>query len=91
MYTERIARGDISQAKARSEIGELLDVHPGALRNWVRKDHGEGVTSPSCGEPVEIEMARLRRENAQLRKANEILKNSVSFFAQAEPGRKLGS
>lgn len=90
MYEERMARKDISMTRAREEIGELLDVHPGALRNWVRQKNGEGITPPT-GEPVDEELTRLRRENAQLRKANEILKTASAFFAQAELDRKLGS
>ena len=90
MYEERMARKVISKTRAREEIGELLDVHPGALRNWVRQKNGEGITPPT-GEPVDEELTRLRRENAQLRKANEILKTASAFFAQAELDRKLGS
>ena len=91
LYEERMARGDsISQTKARQEIGELLDVHPGTLRNWIRRAKGEGITPPT-GEPADEELTRLRRENAQLRKANEILKTASAFFAQAELDRKLGS
>ncbi|WP_404811373.1 hypothetical protein [Gulosibacter chungangensis] len=36
------------------------------------------------------EITRLRRENAQLKRANEILKTSAAFFAAAELDRKLG-
>lgn len=91
LYEERMTRGDsISQTKARQEIGELLDVHPGTLRNWIRRAKGEGITPPT-GEPVDEELMRLRRENAQLRKANEILRTASAFFAQAELDRKLGS
>ena len=91
MYIARMEQGVISQAKARAEIGELLDVHPGALRNWIRKEYGEGITPPAGGEPIDVEVARLRRENAQLRQANEILKTASAFFAAAELDRKLGS
>ena len=37
------------------------------------------------------ETLSLRREIAQLRRANEILKTASAFFAQAELDRKLGS
>ncbi len=90
MYADRIAEGDISQRGAREEVGELLDINPATLRNWIRRDLGEGVT-PAVGEPGDAELARLRRENAQLRRANEILKTASAFFAAAELDRKLGS
>ena len=35
LYDERIAQGGISQAGARREIGGLLDINPGTLRNWL--------------------------------------------------------
>lgn len=51
------------------------------LRKWVRQaqvDAGarDGVTSEESAE-----LKRLRRENAELRRANEILKAASAFFA----------
>jgi transposase-like protein len=34
-------------------------------------------------------LSKLERENAELRRANEILKTASAFFAQAELDRKL--
>ena len=36
------------------------------------------------------ELKRLRKENAELRRANEILKTASAFFAAAEVDRRLG-
>jgi transposase len=91
MYADRIAGGDVSQVRARQEVGELLGVNPSTLRNWIRREFGEGVTpAVAGGEAVDDELARLRRENAQLRRANEILKTASAFFAAAELDRRLG-
>lgn len=90
MYADRIAGGDISQVKARQEVGELLGINPSTLRNWIRRELGEGVTPSAGSEAVDDELARLRRENAQLRRANEILKTASAFFAAAELDRRLG-
>ncbi len=91
MYVDRLAEGDVSQLKARQEVGELLGINPSTLRNWVRRDQGEGVTPPAAtGEQLDAEVVRLRRENAQLRRAIEILKTASAFFAAAELDRKLG-
>lgn len=79
LYEEHMARGGISQTKERQEIGELLDVHIGTLRNWNRRAKGEGITPP-IGEPVDKELTRLRRENVQLKMANEILKTAPTFL-----------
>lgn len=89
MYLDRIAEGDVSQRRAREEVGDLLGINQQTLRNWVRRDVGEGTT-PAVGEPVDDEVVRLRRENARLRRANEILKTSSAFFAAAELDRVLG-
>ena len=91
MYVDRLAEGDVSQRSAREEVGALLGVNPATLRNWVRRELGEGVTpSASAAEPADAELVRLRREVAQLRQANEILKTASAFFAAAELDRRLG-
>jgi transposase len=51
------------------------------LRKWVRQTevdtgHRSGVSSEESAE-----LKRLRRENAELRRANEILKSASAFFA----------
>lgn len=80
MYVDRFAEGDISQRAAREEVGGLLGVNPSTLRNWIRRELGEGVTpAVKPGEVVDAEVARLRKENAQLRRANEILKTASAF------------
>jgi transposase len=91
MYADRIAAGDVSQRQARIEVGELLGIKAETLRNWIRRDLGEAGRPAAAVEPADAELARLRRENAQLRRANEILKTASAFFAQAELDRKLGS
>jgi transposase-like protein len=69
-----------------------LGINPATLRNWIeaaeRKSSGTGA---SAGEDVVDmdEVRRLRRENAELRRANEILKTASAFFAQAELARRL--
>jgi transposase len=89
MYADRIAEGDISQLRAREEIGELLGINQSTLRNWIRRDLGEGST-PAVPEQVDDEVVQLRREVARLRRANDILKTASAFFAAAELDRKLG-
>src|SRR5699024_907523 len=90
MYLDRLQEDGVSKRAARLEVGELLGVNESTLRNWVRVQVGEGATA-AAGESVDEENARLRKETAQLRRANEILRTASAFFASAEPGRKLGS
>jgi transposase len=69
---------------------QQLGVHHEALRNWIRQDqvdHGERADRPTTTELEELR--RLRKENAELRRANEILKAASAFFAQEmDPTRK---
>lgn len=90
MYADRIAEGGISRLKARQEVGELLGINASTMRNWIRRDLGEAKTPPR-DETLEVEVARLRKENARLTRANDILKTASVFFASAELDRKLGS
>lgn len=64
-------------------LAEQLGVHHEALRNWIRQDEanrGERDDRPTTAEAGELR--RLRKENAELRRANEILKAASAFFAQ---------
>lgn len=59
-----------------------LGVHPEALRGWIRQaeaDAGERDDRPTTAEREEL--AALRKENAQLKRANEILRTASAFFA----------
>jgi transposase len=71
-------------------LAEQLGVHHEALRNWIRQaeaDHGERHDRPTTAETEELR--RLRKENAELRRANEILKAASAFFAQEmDPTRR---
>jgi transposase len=61
-------------------LAAQLRVHHEALRNWIRQDEanrGERDDRPTTAETEELR--RLRRENAELRRANEILKAASAF------------
>ena len=64
-------------------VNELTGIPIDTMRGWVRRagvDAGErsGVTSSEHEE-----LKRLRRENAELKRANEILRTASAFFAAA--------
>lgn len=56
---------------ARRHVGELLDIAPATLRNWIeaaeRKDSPTVSTTASDADIDEVR--RLRKENAELRRA----------------------
>ena len=90
MYQER--RRDNpkeSGLEARKRVGELLDVKPDTLRGWIERAEIDAGQRPGVPSDVDAKLKELQRENAELRRANEILKTASAFFAQAELDRKL--
>ena len=73
---------------AAQAIGPMVDVHPERLRVWILKAQAEGTDSPGQSTPAPVtsiereELERLRRENRELKQANEILKLASAFFAR---------
>jgi Transposase. len=69
-----------SQWEAITSVAEKLGPTPETVRNWVRqaeRDTGRRA-GPTSDELAELK--RLKRENAELRRANDILKAAASFF-----------
>jgi transposase len=54
---------------------------PETLRKWVRLAEVDAGRRPGVATDESAEIKRLRRENAELRRANEILKAASAFFA----------
>ena len=90
MYRDRLAEPGESKLGARRHVGSLLDLNQATLRNWVEDRYtgdGTGSAAPRARETEEIRS--LKRRVAELERANEILKTSAAFFAQAELDRRL--
>jgi transposase len=51
------------------------------LRKWVRQGEVDAGQRPGVTSEESAEIKRLKRENAELRRANEILKAASAFFA----------
>ena len=51
------------------------------LRKWVRQAEVDAGQRPGVTSEESAEIRRLKRENAELRRANEILKAASAFFA----------
>jgi len=52
-----------------------------SLRTWVRQAEVDAGARPGVTTSESEEIARLKRENGELRRANEILKAASAFFA----------
>ena len=62
--------------------GGLLGVSPDTLRVWYRQAEIDNGDKPGVTTDIAEENRRLQRENAELRKANEVLKAASIFFAK---------
>jgi transposase len=71
-----------SQWEAIVSVAQKVGVSGESLRRWVRQvevDAGARVGTSSADAEV---LRELRRENRELRRANEILKAAAAFFAR---------
>ena len=75
-------------AAIRSIAAKLGIATPETLRQWIRKAQVDAGQRPGVTSEESAEIRRLKRENAELRRANEILKAASAFFA-AELDRPL--
>jgi transposase len=73
---------------AVKRIADQLDVHPEALRTWVKRAETDEAGVPGTTSADVARLAELEREVRELRRANAILKSAASFFA-AELDRPL--
>ncbi len=71
-----------NKTEASRHVGGLLGISPETLRTWARQEAIDAGQVPGVSSEAELEIRRLRRENAELRKANEILKAASVFFAK---------
>lgn len=79
---ERAVREVRSTGRPVAHVARDLGIHKEALRGWVRQaeaDAGERDDRLTSAERDELK--ELRKENADLRRANEILKAASAFFA----------
>jgi transposase len=80
---ERGVRLALESKRPVAHVAADLGIHPETLRLHVRRaeaDAGDRKDVLSTGEREEIK--KLRRENYELRRANEILKSASVFFAK---------
>ncbi|WP_329138163.1 IS3 family transposase [Streptomyces sp. NBC_01476] len=82
---ERAIREVRATGRPIAHVAKDLGIHKEALRGWVRQaevDRGERDDRLTSAEHDELR--QLRRENAELRRANEILKAASVFFCPGD-------
>ena len=73
---------EIGEPGAIRRVADKLGVHDDTVRYWVKKAPAElGGKSGLTSDQLE-ELKALRRENAELKRANEILKAASAYFAK---------
>jgi transposase len=73
----------LDEGKTIAQVARDLDVVASCLARWVaqaRADRSKGKTGLTTEERAEL--ARLKRENRQLRMERDILKQAAAFFAK---------
>jgi transposase len=69
-------------------VARELGIHDGTLGNWVNADRRRsGAGNGALGEGERAELARLRKENAELRMRCDVLKRSLALWVQDATGR----
>lgn len=87
-FTEEFRAGAVrlvlDEGKSAGAVARDLDLTDSALRNWVAQARADRTKGKSGGlTTVEREeLARLRRENRQLKLERDILKKAAAFFAK---------
>jgi transposase len=71
----------ISEFEAIRSVAVKLGTAEETLRRWRRKAQIGAGDRPGLSSQEHAEIKRLKRENRELRRANEVLKGASAFFA----------
>src|SRR4051794_33711670 len=87
---ERATRLALESGRPIAHVAQDLGIHKEALRQWVRQAEADrGVRRDLLKTDEREELKRLRKENADLKRANAILKDaSVYFGTELDPTRR---
>lgn len=84
-FKEQTVNQVLSGERTASEIAKELGVHYTTIRDWIKSYKHDGTQAfPGSGhlKPDDEDLRKLRRENANLREENEILKKAAAYFAK---------
>lgn len=86
-YTAEFKELAVKRVKDGQGIGAVakdLGLIEQTLRNWVKAAKAGKLNPPGTKKvtPEQMELSRVRAENARLRMENEILKKATAYFAK---------
>jgi transposase len=71
-----------------AQVAKDLGINEGTLGNWVNADkRRRGEADGALSEGERAELARLRKENAELAMERDVLKRSVTLWVKDAMGR----
>lgn len=84
-FKEQVVLRILAEETTMSEIAREIGVHPTTVRDWVKNFKQDGAAAfPGSGHltPEHDEMRKLRKQLADLKEENEILKKAAAYFAK---------
>ena len=73
----------IRAGRTPDELAAEFEPTAQTIRNWIKQaERDNGVRPDDLGDNEKAELARLRRENKQLRLEREILSKAAAWFAR---------
>jgi len=90
-FKDEAVKAVILNSRPIAQVARDLGIHREALRQWVRQAEADQTPRAARVLPsdVQAELERLRKEVAELKKANAILKDASIYFAtELDPTRR---
>jgi transposase len=86
-FTAEFRELAVKRVKARQGVGAVareLGISEQTLRNWVKAFDSGKLNGPRAKAvtPEQMELSRVRAENARLRRELEIVKKAAAYFAK---------
>ena len=87
-FREGAVRIVLETGKSIAAVARDLGINEGTLANWVAMDrHRREADNVGLSQDERAELARLRKENAELRMRCDVLKRSVALWVLDAMGR----